>query len=628
MNHKYLLIAFGIAWIYQVNSQNFVWTQRGNNHRTGSNINETILNTSNVNVNDFGRLYSYPVDGQVYAQPLYIPGLNIAGIGIRNVLILTTQHNTVYAYDADSLTSPLWTASLGPSCPLPDAYLDRYGPYKDIKVEIGTTSTPVIDTTSNILYAVAFSKENGNYYHKLYAIDITNGHLILNSPVTLNASVAGTGDASINGIVSFDSKDENQRTALVLSNGIIYVIFASYGDLDPYHGWVLGYGSNDLVQKFVFNSTPNGAEGGIWMSGQGPSVDSNGDIYLTVANGDFDANTGGTEYGDSFLKLHPTTNSLTVTDYFTPYNQNYLKTVDADLGVDAPILIPNSNMLVGSGKEGKIYVIDRTNFGKYNTSGCNCDNQILQSFSAFSGYLHASMAYWDGNTGSYLFGWSNLDNLKAFKRNGNSFGPNPSSESTFMSPNVEAGGVVAVSSNGANAGTGIVWCNIPLSTDPVSGNITGVLRAFDATDLSKELWNSNQNSSDQVGFFAKFNTPTIINGRVYEPSFSGQVHVYGLFTTITSVNKVNSNSTGTFLNQNIPNPVLETSRIEFGVTKPGNVVITLYRVDGVMVKILFQGNVTDKATINIDTNSLPGGMYIYKMVTDNDILTKSLLIIK
>ena len=268
---------------------------------------------------------------------------------------------------------------MGPSYPLPDANFEAYGPYHDIKVEIGTISTPVIDSTTNTLYAVAFNKENNVFSHKLYAIDIASGSLKLNSPVTLEASVAGTGAASSNGIVSFDSKRELQRTALVLSNGIIYIMFASYADIDPYHGWVLGYNAGDLSQKYVFNTTPNGHQGGIWMSGQGPSVDENGDIYLTTANGDFNANTGGTEYGNSFLKLHPSGNSLVVTDYFTPYNQAYLNSVDGDLGVDAPVLIPNSNMIVGGSKQGIFYVVDRTNFWKCNTSGCNCDNQIIET---------------------------------------------------------------------------------------------------------------------------------------------------------------------------------------------------------------------------------------------------------
>jgi len=784
MSNKYVIIAFCFVFIYHVHAQNSILTQRGNNQRTGSYTNEVILNTSNVNINGFGKLYSYPVDGQVYAQPLYVSGLDISGKGKRNVLFITTQHNSVFAYDADSLTAPLWHANLGPSCQLPDDNFNAYGPYHDIKVEIGTISTPVIDAATNTLYAVAFSKENGIFYHKLYAIDITSGSFKLNSPVTIGASIAGTGAGSQNGVVNFESKRELQRAALVLSNGVIYIMFASYADIDPYHGWILGYNAGNLSQKYVFNTTPNGAQGGIWMSGQGPSVDVNGDLYVTTANGDFNANTGGTEYGNSFLRLHPSTNTLDITDYFTPYNQAFLNSVDGDLGVDAPIIIPNSNMIAGGSKQGVIYVVDRTNMGKYNSSGCNCDNQIVQSLDVFNGQLQGSLAYWDSNTGGYLFGCTANDHLKAFKRNGNSFGTSPSSQSTFLSPGGDMpGGILSVTSNGTNTGTGIVWCNVPLSGDSNLVNIQGVLRAFDATDLSKELWNSNQNSNrDAFGNFAKFNTPIIVNGKVYQPTFSGQVSVYGLnpptvlrepdnpvnvvkglnykyyegnlsnlsnivsltplktdiinnFSLLpanvssnfafsysgylnipndglydfylnsddgsnlligntvivnndgehsaqevhgsiglkagkhsltlnyfqvtgeeilnvsysangipkmpvpdselfrdpynpSSVTDINGNNTNAFLNQNFPNPVLQSTSIEFGVKKPGKVVITLFNIDGTQVKTLFQGNVNEKNVLNFDATTLTPGMYIYKMVSDNAVLAKTMLIIK
>ncbi|MDP4241069.1 MAG: hypothetical protein Q8904_16530, partial [Bacteroidota bacterium] len=571
MSNKYFFLAIGIAVFLSVRAQESIVTQRGNNQRTGSYTHEMILNPANVNAVGFGKLYSYPVDGQVYAQPLYVAGVEIPGKGKRNVLFIATEHNTVYAYDADSLTVPVWKASLAPSCMYPDDYFDSNG-YKDIKVEIGITSTPVIDTTTNTLYAVAFSRENGNYYHKLYALDITSGNLKMDSPVTITATIAGTGDASSNGVVTFDSKKQLQRSALVLSNGVIYVAFASYGDINPYHGWVLGYDAANLARKYVFNTTPNGAQGSIWMSGQGPSVDENGDLYFSTGNGDFNANTGGTEYGDSFIKLHPTANSLMVADYFTPYNQDYLNTADADLGVDAPVIIPHSTMIAGAGKDGVLYVVDRTNMGKYNTSSCQCNDQILQSFNFFSGYYHCSVAYWESTTGAYLYGWSQGDYLKAFERNGNAFGTTPSSQSTFLSPGGEIpGGALSITSNGTNAGTGIVWANIPFSKDPVSGTITGVLRAFEATGLSNELWNSNQNSTrDGFGEFAKFNAPIIAKGKVYQPTFSGLVAVYGLLSA-TSVNSINRNDTGTFLNQNIPNPAMQSTKIEFGVSKPAKV---------------------------------------------------------
>lgn len=784
MKNKYIYLAVAIAITYSIHAQNYFLTQRGNNQRTGSYLNENILTTTNVTVDGFGKLYSYPVDGQVYAQPLYVPGLDIPGKGRRNVLFIATEHNSVYAYDADSLTTPLWKASLGPSCSLPDDNFNAYGPYHDFKVEIGITSTPVIDTTSNTLFAVAFSKENGVFYHKLYAIDITTGGFKMNSPVTISATVAGNGAASKNGYITFESKRQLQRPALILSNGVIYIMFASYADIDPYHGWILGYNSNDLVQKYIFNTTPNGAEGGIWMSGQGASVDNNGDIYLTTANGDFNANTGGTEYGNSFIKLHPTKDSLAVTDYFTPYNQAFLNSVDGDLGVDAPILIPNSNMIIGGSKQGVLYVVDRTNMGKYNTSSCNCDNQILQSMNVFNGQLQASPAYWQSNSGEYLYAWSANDHLKAFKRNGNTFDTTPSSQSTNLSPGGYEipGGILSITSNGTKPGTGIVWGNVPLTADSDLVTVQGVLRAFDATDLSKEIWNSNQNSfRDASGNFAKFNAPIIINGKVYQPSFSGQVSVYGLnpavifrepdnpgkvvngliynyyessFSNLTNINSItplktdsipdfslssagtsanyalsfhgyinidkdglydfylnsddgsnllignsvivnndglhltkevhgsialkagkhaitvnyfqqsgeanldvsysaagipkgiipasilyrdsifntsvipiNQNYSVTFLKQNYPNPASQFTKIEFGVNKPEKVVITLFNIDGTIIRTLFQGNVNETTALDLDTSNLPNGVYFYKMVAGNNILTKPLFVL-
>lgn len=633
MKKIYFLFMLSAACLQILRAQTNILTQRGNNQRTGVYATEKRLNTTNVNVDSFGRLYNYPVDGQVYAQPLYFAGLNVAGKGKRNVLFIATQHNSIYAYDADSLTAPLWHTSLGPSCPLPDANFDIYGPYHDISVEIGTMSTPVIDSTTNTLYAVAFGKANGVFFHKLYALDITTGNMKLNSPITLAATIAGTGVTSSNGVITFDSKRELQRTALVLSKGVIYIMFASYGDIDPYHGWILGYNAADLSQKYVFNTTPNGSEGGIWMSGQGPSVDANGDLYLTVANGSYTAYTGGKDYGNSILKLHPGSNSLTVTDYFTPYNQEYLNSVDGDLGSDGPILIPNTNMLVGGSKQGTFYVVDRTNLGGYNTSGCNCDNQIIQSLQVFSGLLLTSPAYWDSNNGGYLYGITANEPLKAFKRNGNAFGDTPSSQSTFIAPGGGnaagaeiSGGIITLSANGSNAG--IVWTNVLLTGDTSFVNTTGVLRAFDATDLSKELWNSNQNPTrDGFGNFAKFNSAVIANGRVYQPTFSGHVSVYGLLTN-TSVPTVPGNEPGDYLNQNIPNPAVQSTRIDLGVSKQGKVVITLFRIDGSQVRTLFDGNVTDILSLNVDTSTLPVGVYVYKMATDRGVLAKRMLVSK
>ena len=778
MNKISFFPAFLLFLMSTLHGQDYMLTQRGNNERSGTYFtSEKILNTTNVNVDSFGLLYAYPLDGQEYAQPLYVPGIKITGIGIRNVLFLATEHNSVYAYDADSLTAPLWHDSLGPSCPVPDpSFGFRYGPYGDIKTEVGITSTPVIDTSTNTLYALAFSKENDNYYHKLYAIDLSDGSLKFNSPVTISTSVKGTGDGNVDGVISFTSNRQLQRSALVLSNGIIYIAFAGYADTDPYHGWVLGYTADSLKQKYVFNDTPNGAEGGIWMSGQGASVDENGDLYYATGNGDFDADTGGADYGDSFIKLHPAGDSLTVTDYFTPYNQAFLQNVDGDLGVDAPVMIPNSDMLVGGGKLGQVYVVNKTDMGKYNTSACKCDSQIYQSFYTFDGILYGSFAYWEGNDGGYLIGWSADDKLQAFKRNGNEFINPPSSIGNYSGQ--RSGGILTITSNDTVDGTAIVWANMFTSLTSVSG----VLRAFDARDMSKELWNSRQNAfRDAFGDYAKFNAPIVIRGKVYEPTFSKQLVVYGLnppvkyleadnpaqtntglnyyyfsgnytslpnfpllkadkadstnnvtltpfadstnyavtfrgyinisqkgqytfylnsqdgsYLTIGNYTIIDNNgvhgptelhgsigllpgkhaiavsyfrTTGNaalnfsyasdsfakmpvpdsvlfrgplqikvsgispvhepdylYLGQNVPNPATGMTRIEFGVDHPERVIITLYRLDGEMVKTLFDGRISGKSAVELNTKELDPGIYVYKMTAGNEVLSKKIWI--
>ncbi len=525
----FLFIAF-VVLFQKAHAQVSVLTQHYSTDRLGANLHETTLNTSNVNTAGFGKLYSYPADGQIYAQPLYVYGLNIPGKGIRNVLFIATQHNTLYAYDADSLTAPLWQESFGPACPLPDPnFGSRYGAYHDIKVEIGITSTPVIDTATHTIYLVAFTKEGSNYYHKLHALDIRTGEPRAGSPKTIQATVNGTGDANVGGVISFESKQQLQRSSLLLSNGVIYFAFAGYADTDPYHGWFLGYDASTLDQKYVFNDSPDGNEGGIWMSGEAPSVDAQGNIYIVTGNGTYTANTGGRDYGDTFLKLTPTDTGLTVTDYFTPFNQQHLQDVDDDLGVDGPIQIPNTNLVVGGSKEGKIYVVDRTNMGHFNSSACNCDNQIVQSFFAFNGHLHGSLVYWEGPAGKHIYGWSEDDTLKSFKLTGSLFNPVRDMKGNVRSPGGMPGGILSVSANGSTAGTGIVWANIPLNANANTQTVTGVLRAYDASDLSVELWNSQQNPTrDSLGYFAKFNLPVVVNGKVYHSTFSDQLVVYGL----------------------------------------------------------------------------------------------------
>ena len=314
-----------------------VLTWHNDNFRTGQNTNEVFLSPANVKTNTFGLLFTYPVDGQVYAQPLYVAGLVIPGQGTHNVVFIATQHNSVYAFDADSASGTngglLWAVNLGTSAVTPNNdFGNRYGAYHDIDPEVGITSTPVIDLAAGTIYVDAFTHEGGSYLHRLHALNLTNGLERAFSPVVVAASVPGTGADSVGGVVTFNPMQQLQRPALTLAGGKLYLACAGYADTDPYHGWVIGYNATNLapLTNFVFNTTPNSSiasyganagDGGIWMSGSGLGVDAQTNLYAIIGNGSFNANVGGgTEYGDSAVRL-ATTNGLAVADFFTPYNQ-------------------------------------------------------------------------------------------------------------------------------------------------------------------------------------------------------------------------------------------------------------------------------------------------------------------
>ncbi len=290
-----------------------VLTQHNDASRTGATLSETILNTSNVKVNWFGKLFTRTVDGQIYAQPLYVPGVTIPGKGVRNVVYAATMHNSIYAFDADDpgAAAPLWQRNLGPSAPLPSPDIGP-NPYYDISVEVGTLSTPVIDPSSNTLYAVAFNKDSPascasacTYNYRLHALDLTTGAEKFGGPVVITGTYPGCGWDNSGCVLTFNPPRELQRTGLLLSNGVIYFAFASFADQAPSHGWVFGYHATTLQRVSIYNSTPDGGYGGIWQSGQGLAVDADGYLYLVTGNGTFNADTGGSDYGTSFVKLDP-----------------------------------------------------------------------------------------------------------------------------------------------------------------------------------------------------------------------------------------------------------------------------------------------------------------------------------
>ncbi len=530
-----------------------VVTYHNDTFRSGLNANKSILTTSNVNSSQFGKRVTYPVDGQVYAQPLFLPNVRINGT-THNVVFVATEHDSVYAFDADQTTAiaPLWKTSFLSSTATTVPAVDLFDKYsnKDISPEIGITGTPVIDPTADILYVDTMTKENGRQYaHQLHALDLKTGSEKPGSPITIQASAPGTGDGTSDGKVSFKAYVENQRSALLLSNGVVYISWASFSDTGPYHGWLMGYTYNGRVfhqvTRDVYNVTPNGQEGGIWMSGAAPAADNNGNIYLITGNGTFDLDSGGLDAGDSFIKLN-TKNGLSLSDYFTPFNQSCLSASDKDLGSGGPLLLPDQtntpypHLMIGGGKEGRIYVVNRDNMGHYtNDPKMVCDapeenltsiDKVLQESPPYTmGREFSTPGYWTSTSGQWVYISGMNDTLKAFQLSNDTLSPDPISETPeiFQFPGV----IPSISSNRNISGTGIVWIVSPPADCFYMGcnpHGPGVLRAYDATNLGNELYNSTQNSSrDQLDSYVKFSVPTIANGKVFVGTLTG-LSIYGL----------------------------------------------------------------------------------------------------
>ncbi len=513
-----------------------VLTQHNNAARTGANLSETLLSTKSVTPKTFGKLGTLVVDGYLYAQPLYVQNVRVPGKGLHNVIYLATAHNSVYAFDADDLTAkkPLWKVNLGPSVPATEVYTTKW---TDMRIEIGVTSTPVIDPSANTIFVEAKTKENGTYVQRLHALDITTGAEKAGGPVEIKASVPGTGMASAKGQVAFDSVKQLQRPALLLTNGTVYLAFGSHADSPPFHGWILGYNARTLIQTCTFNLTPNGEEGAIWQAGMGMAADPAGNVYAMVGNGTFDADSGGLDYGNSILKLAPKPGTLSVSDYFTPYNQASLSENDQDTGASGPLLIPNTNLLLGGGKNGWLYLTQTGKMGHYQRSD---DSQIVQSFQITHGNCHGSAVYWNGPVGPQVYIWPEFAHLTAFKLNAGKLNPTPASSSAVAVPDGMPGAFLSVSADGSKAGTGIVWSSAPYDANANWDTVPGILRAYDASDLNHEIWNSKMvPARDDAGMFAKFCAPTVVNGRVYLSTFSNQLQVYGLLGgTVPAIHQV------------------------------------------------------------------------------------------
>jgi hypothetical protein len=481
--------------------------------RTGQNLNETTLTTGNVNSSTFGLLGTIPVDGLVDAEPLYVGGMTISG-GTHNVLFVATENDSVYAFDADTFTL-LWHNAL-----LSGTGESPSGDHGCGQVEptIGITSTPVIDPTAGphgTIFVVAMSISGGTYHQRLHALDLTTGNEQANSPVLISATFPNQG-----GTTSFDPGQYEERTGLLLLNNVIYLAWTSHCDGTPYTGWVLGYGETSLQQTSVVDVTPNGSEGGIWMAGDGLAADSSGNIYFLDGNGTFDTTlTNGlpdnADYGNGFIKLSTTTNTLAVADYFNMFDTVNQSNHDADLGSGGVLVLPDLvdgnkktwHLAVGAGKpdantgQTVIYVVNRDSMGKFNPVS---DTGIYQEFApGITGEIKSTPAYFNGAVYYGAVG----DSLKAFQITNAMLGTSPSSHSptTFGYP----GTTPSISANGTT--NGIVWA--------IQNGSTGTLHAYDATNLASELYNSNQaaNGRDQFSTNSncKFVTPLIANGKVY-----------------------------------------------------------------------------------------------------------------
>ena len=519
-----------------------VLTYHNDKARTGRNTNETVLTLANVNTNSFGVLFTYAVDGYVYAQPLLLANVTIPSNGVHNVVYIATEHDSVYAFDADSNTAsnaaPLWQVSfINPSggiTPVPKSDVNC----NDLVPEIGITSTPVIDPVGGTIYIVAKTKEvvsgTTNYAQRLHALDVATGAEKLGGPVIIQAAVQGTGyDSDGLGHVSLGPLKHLNRTALLLSNGILYFGFGSHCDIDFYHGWLFGFDAQTLATNAVFNSTLNGQRGGIWNT-SGAASDTDGNVYVSTGNGTFDPINN--NYGDSLLRFS-TSNSLAVADYFTPHNQQDLNDNDNDLNSGGVVLLPDESgsvahphLVVCAGKEGTLYLVDRDNMGQFNATD---DTQIVQSLPGAIGMGFDTPAYF--NNTLYHIGVDDV--IKAFTITNGSIVSTPSSQGStvFGFP----GATPSISANGTN--DGIAWA---IQSDASSTSGPSVLHAYNAADVSQELYNSSQaGSRDTLGGAVKFTVPTIANGKVYVGTES-TLSVFGNFVAAPTITP----NGGTFTN--------------------------------------------------------------------------------
>ncbi len=494
--------------------------QRGyDGNVSGATLTETTLNTSNVAPSTFGMVFKLPVDDAVFAQPLYVPNVTVGTQGIHNVVYVATMSDTLYAFDADTGVE-LWSvnfASLLEATPVPIADFVFAG-NKNIVGNLGILSTPVIDPSTHLMYLVACTLESGTLAYRLHAVNITDG----TEPYT-NVLISGSYGGS-----TFDARYQTQRVSLVLSgNQVVFgfgAIQLEYAG--GYVGWVMAYNKQTLQQSGVFATVTTGNRGGgVWQSGRPPVVDSAGYVYVFVGNGYGGGYDGVNNFSESALKLDPA-NGLKLVDWFTPSNWSFMDNNDLDLSSSGPMLIPGTSLLAGGGKTGELYVLNTANMGKYNST----DSQIVQQ-EQITNAFRGGPVYWNrspANGGPLLYNWGVEDWIKAYPFNGTTFAASPSDQGSGYQ--IWPGGVLTLSANGGQPGSGVLWATVVINGDAEDNPpVPGELHAFDAANVSQELWNSEMNPSrDAFGDFGKMVPPLVANGRVYVATWSDQVAVYGI----------------------------------------------------------------------------------------------------
>ncbi len=516
-------LAWWLACTAPSTAATWVTTSQYDDARTGADTSETVLTPRNVNVRQFGHRFRIRVDGDVYAQPLYLPRLRLEGGAARNVLFIATERGSVYACDADSATvSPLWHASFVD----PDAHVtavpsrDLHCPF--ITPEVGITSTPVIDRAARTLYVLVRTREPGpdgaaRYVQRLHALDLGRGTERPGSPVEIRASVSGTGEGSASHVIAFDPLRENPRASLLLIHGHVVLTWASSCDVGPYHGWIMFYDARTLTQEGVVNTTPDAGQGGIWQSDTGPAADESGRVFAITGNGRFDGADGGHDFGNSVLAVVADRGGLGIADSFTPFDQRDLDAGDGDLGSGGPVLVRDRDghrRLVFAGKAGKLYVLDAHDLGGFHRSA---DTGAVQTFAESDGEYGAPAA-WNG----HLYVQGSGVPLRDFTLARGRLSATPAAQSREPMPN--PGATPTVSANGTR--DGIVWT---VQSKPFGGDDRpAILHAYDAADVARELYTSEQDPArDRAGTALRFNIPTVADGKVYVGTRGG-VDVYGL----------------------------------------------------------------------------------------------------